>query len=570
MGSAAIGPGSPGDAVRLVCDRRRLADAADPLRGAGGGDGGGCAPCRRTVSRAVESRDRDDAPQSAAARRGQHDGRQRGDAATRLTRPTPLSLVLLLAGTAACGQAAARDGERLPGRTRPLFEHNWLHPRDLRFGENRFTPPDPKSALVTTTSGLRAYVVAEPRERVVLITAAVALGRSLEGENEIGAADALSRFVSQQIDDRLGDGFIGRVDTNQDVDLTRWSLQVPAGEWQSALSALIQTLRQPRFDQAAIAAYRTGPGFTRQTRGLGGPAFRPAVELSRMLANYPLAPPDAGLTVRPDAIRQIASRTLCPSAVTIGIGGALPREDARRELETLTAGWRSPGPTSELAPADAAPKSAADRSRTIDERGYTTWIAIGHPTPKIAPADEAAVAVMTDVLNIRLNIAVREIRGLANATQLQMPATTRHDGLLHVRSGARPESVAPIIRYSLQELATIREAGGAPTAEELEQVKGGLVLSKWQSSLDGARTASATYATETARSVSLDRLMKWPEAVRAVTAQAVTAAAQKYVHPDMMGVTIIGQIDAVRKARHPRWPVALDEVLPAPNQQSAR
>jgi len=92
------------------------------------------------------------------------------------------------------------------------------------------------------------------------------------------------------------------------------------------------------------------------------------------------------------------------------------------------------------------------------------------------------------------------------------------------------------------------------------------VLSKWQSSLDSARTASATYATETARFRSLDRLMKWPDAVRAVTAQAVTAAAQKYVHPEMMGITIIGQIDAVRKARHPRWPVTLDEVLPARNQ----
>jgi hypothetical protein len=34
----------------------------------------------------------------------------------------------------------------------------------------------------------------------------------------------------------------------------------------------------------------------------------------------------------------------------------------------------------------------------------------------------------------------------------------------------------------------------------------------------------------------------------------------------MMGITIIGQIDAVRKARHPRWPVTLDEVLPARNR----
>src|SRR6185295_13715885 len=108
-------------------------------------------------------------------------------------------------------------------------------------------------------------------------------------------------------------------------------------------------------------------------------------------------PPDAGVTVRPEAIRNIASRSLRPSAVAIGIGGAVTQDEAQRQLETLTAGWKAPGAISDIAPADAAPHTVADRSRTIDEPGYTTWIAIGHPIPKIAPADEAAVAVMTDV-----------------------------------------------------------------------------------------------------------------------------------------------------------------------------
>ena len=39
-------------------------------------------------------------------------------------------------------------------------------------------------------------------------------------------------------------------------------------------------------------------------------------------------------------------------------------------------------------------KPTSDRFRTIDEPGYTTWIAVGHPMPNISPADEAAVAVI--------------------------------------------------------------------------------------------------------------------------------------------------------------------------------
>ena len=468
-----------------------------------------------------------------------------------------------LIAAAACGGAAARDAETLPGRTRPLFEHKWRHPRDLEFSENRFTPPDSKSALVVTPSGLRAFVIPDTSERVVQITAAIPLGRSFERMNEIGAADLLSRLLSQQISDRLGPAFVGRVQTDQDVDLTRFTLRVLAEDWQPALTALLLALRQPRLDGAAIDAYRTGAGFARQTRGLGGPAFRPSVELARMLATHPLAPPDPGLTVRREAIHDFASRSLRPSAVTIGIGGGVTRNNVQRELESLTAGWRTPAAAAELVPAAGGGKATSDRFRTIDEPGYTTWIAVGHPMPSIPPADEAAVAVMTEILNIRLNISTREIRGLANATQLQVTGTIRHDGLLHVRSGARPESVAPIIHFSLQELARIREPGGAPTGDELEQVKGGLVLGKWQGTLDGARDASATYASEAARFGSLDRLMKWPQAVRAVTAEDVGAVARKYVHPEIMGTVVIGQIDKVRQARHPRWPVSLDDLMAA-------
>jgi hypothetical protein len=41
----------------------------------------------------------------------------------------------------------------------------------------------------------------------------------------------------------------------------------------------------------------------------------------------------------------------------------------------------------------------------------------------------------------------------------------------------------------------------------------------------------------------------------------MTAAAQKYVHPEPMGTVVTGQPAEVKKARHPRWPVALDEVI---------
>ena len=479
-----------------------------------------------------------------------------------MTANSALMLLALAGAVSGCGGAAASDSDVLPGRSRPLLHHDWTHPRDLRSGTNRFEPPDPRSALLTTASGLRAYVIPAADDGVVQITAALPFGRALEQANETGAADLLSRLLAQQIEQRLGRTFTGRVQTEQEIDLTRVSLQMLADDWRSGLSAVVAGVRTITLDPAEIEAYRSGPGYVRPTRGLGGAGFRPAVELARLLGEYPVAPPAPGLSVPRDAVGRVAARSLRPDAVVLGIGGGVSRADAQRELESLTAGWHAGAVTmTRTSSGGASGAASGDRVRTIDEPGFTTWIALGHPTPPIAAADEAPIAVMTDVLNIRLNIAAREMRGLANQIVLQAPATVRHAGLLHVRTGGRPESVAPLIHYARQELSRIREDAGLASSDELEQVKGGLILSKWQASLDGARASSATYAVETVRRGSLDHLMSWPAAVRVVTAQVVRQAAQKYVHPEAMGIIVIGPLDEIRKARHPRWPLALDDVL---------
>ena len=107
----------------------------------------------------------------------------------------------------------------------------------------------------------------------------------------------------------------------------------------------------------------------------------------------------------------------------------------------------------------------------------------------------------------------------------------------------------------------VREQAGVPTADELEQAKGGLALGQWQRSLDGARAASAAFAIETVQYGSLDRLHRWPESVRAVTGEQVRTAAAQYIQPDKLVTVLIGQLDAVRNARHPRWPATMDELM---------
>ena len=475
----------------------------------------------------------------------------------------PAATAMVLLATLACLSCAPDGGapEMLPGHSRPVLEHDWLHPDELEFEDSGFRPADPGSARLTTPSGARAYVIADPADPLVAIVAAVPLGSHFEEDGEIGAAEAVSMGLGRALRERLGPGLVGSTGVSRERDVTVLSVEVLADDWRAALTALVGTLREPSPGGSVGAAGRVGgPG----PEGQGGGRARALAELTRLVARHPIAPPDPEVRVRADAVQALGRRTLRPGAVVFGVGGGVTRDEAEAALVELTEGWEAdPGIAARTAarpPTAAAARTPSQPLHTIDQPGSMSWTVLGHVMPAISPEDEAAVAVMEEVVNIRLNIATREIRGLTNRAMLVLPGAGDGAGVLHVWTGSRAESVAPLIRYSVEELTRIRTAAGAPSREELDQARGGLALGRWQESLDGARRTAATYAIETVRRGSLEHLTAWPAEVLAVTAEEVIAAAVEYIDPGAMTAVVVGQISDVRSARHPRWPVALDEV----------
>ncbi|MCY4398302.1 MAG: hypothetical protein OXE96_03015 [Gemmatimonadetes bacterium] len=472
----------------------------------------------------------------------------------------PSATATAMLATLACVSCApeGRAPEMLPGHSRPVLEHDWLHPDELEFEDSGFRAVDPGSARLTTPSGARAYVIADPADPLVTIVAAVPLGSHFEEDGEIGAAQAVSRGLDGTLRERLGPGLVASTAVSQERDVTVLSVEVMAEDWHAALTAVVGTVREPAPGASGGSAGRVGG------RGGGGGRARAVAELTTLVARHPIAPPDPEVRVRADAVQALGRRALRPAAVVFGVGGGVTRDEVEAALVELTAGWAADPGTGPVAaarpPTAAAARTQPQPLHTIDRPGFMSWTALGHAMPAISPEDEAAVAVLEEVVNIRLNIATREIRGLTNRAMLVLPKATDGAGVLHVWTGSRAESVGPLIRYSVAELTRIRTAAGAPSREELDQAKGGLALGRWQESLDGARRTAATYAVETVRRGSLDYLIAWPAAVLAVTAEEVTAAAVEYIDPGAMTAVVVGQIDDVRAARHPRWPVALDEV----------
>ena len=502
------------------------------------------------------------------AKRLQRANQVRADRSLRSKRWTArvvvVSIALALYGFRALGGCDAED--TLPGRSRPVFEHDWPAPDELAGGPAAFTPPDPGEALFETSAGVRAYVVPAAGDPLVRLTAALPLGRLHEAEGEAGASALLTHLLTtrgaagaaQPLSLRLAD--LGTsLSAVESLDATHISLNVLPEDWRTGLELLVELIRDPDLDARTVRAYRTGAGYSMPMAGIDGDGYRPKVELERRLGGYPLAPPAPGTAVPLAAVRALAARSLAADRVVFGIGGDVPRAEVEDVLEAATGGWAASG---EAAPDPAViePGAAASRFHAVDVPSLEGWIAIGRAVGAVPEADRAPLAVLQFILAERLNIAAREKRGLANRDDFEVPVTASGTGLLLVRTGGRPEAVGPLVHYSLEELARMHDPEEPVTGAEVTRAQGWLFGAVWQRSLEIATSASRTFAIEHVRRGGTDHLMGWPGAVRSVTAADVKRVAQEYLDPAAFVTVVAGPLAEIRAARHPRWPVALDDL----------
>ncbi|MDE0258788.1 MAG: insulinase family protein [Gammaproteobacteria bacterium] len=487
------------------------------------------------------------------------------------------AVAVLVMGILATGILAGCGGDShdtLPGRSRPILDHDWPSPGEVAPGPAAFTPPDPSEALYETSSGARAYIVAgTPADPLVRLTAALPVGRLHERAGEAGASALLIQLLttrgpvgaSDPLTLRLAElgASLGRVEA---LDAAHLSLSVLPEDWQEALELLVELVRNPDLDVTTIRDYRTGPGYDMPMAGIGGNGFRPKVELERRIHGHPLAPPDPGTMVSREAVRALASRSLAADRVIFGVGGPVSRAEVEEALEAATRGWaRSGEPLPDpwvIEPTSTATGTAgsATRFHAVDVPSLEGWIAIGRAVDAVPESDRAALSVLRFILAERLNIAAREMRGLANRDDFEVPVTASGTGLLLVRTGGRPEAVAPLVRYSLDEVERMHDPDAPVTEAEVARARGWLVNAVWRRSLELATSASGTFALERVRRGSTDHLMGWPAMVQAVTPDDVKAIAREYLDPATFVTVVAGPLERIRAARHPRWPVGLDEM----------
>ena len=424
------------------------------------------------------------------------------------------------------------------------------HPKEMDLPGVSFQRPDPEPLRETFENGLVAYIAEDQLHPLVTISAFVGVGFS---EGVEGAAESLLRDLrggpGNLAAGEFGDSLYriaAEYEVQMNAEETELTISCGSEDFDEALALLAGSLRRPAIGDPAARNFETSPP---------DPSMETAVTHLRaaVFGEHPYGRPVSSEEYRSLTRNDVASfhrAYFVPGNIVLAVAGNVDGSRVRERFEELFGDWKSePRPKRSETPLPPAPKST--RIETYDAEKLQGWVALGHLLPRLTADDWAAVQVMNYILggghfDTRLFRVTRDRRGLTNDASGFLEPATHGPGFYSFRTYGRPRVVRLLIKLTLEEIARIRSA--PITEEELFVAKGALAEGEFAMRFVDAAATVRTFAQEWLRWRDHGRSASYPERIRAVTAERVTAVAQKYLRPDEMQIVVVGPIQTIENA----------------------
>jgi zinc protease len=403
--------------------------------------------------------------------------------------------------------------------------------------ENRATP------TVSVYGSLRAGSYFEPKDRPGLarITAEM-LKRGTRRRGKLELAGALERVGAD-------------VEFDADAFAVRISARSMAQDFPALVSTLAEMLREPSFPeeeleklkQQTVAAIREQQSDTR---------WRAYERLTQTLfdeenpfythAGERLFESVNSITV--GDVRAFYEKFYGGRSLILAAVGGVRAREALGVMREAFKGFEGPESV-DVSVRDPAPGEGARREFVIVRDKASVDVMLGSAVPLRRDAADYYAAVLANralgesTLSSRLGLQVRDVEGLTYGIASRFRAPTLAAGPWYIAVSVNPQNVERAIDSALKVLREYVEHG--IRAEELDDEKGSAVGSFKVSLSTNGGLAAALWNAEFYR-LGLDYLDRYPQLIRAVTAEEVNAAVRKYFRPDHLTVVIAGDIDAAQ------------------------
>ncbi len=307
------------------------------------------------------------------------------------------------------------------------------------------------------------------------------------------------------------------------------------------------SLRRPAFDLAQVERLRgemiTGQKIREQdTRYLAGRTFRALA----YPPDHPYSRPSSGTldtlaAIDRDDLRDFYRQHYDPRGLIVVIVGAVEPDAALDAAERAFGDWANGTASRSIAVPDAPPLVEA-ASETVRVPGTSQAdLVLGVPGPARSAEDWHAANLANNVLGVfgmygRIGAEVREKRGLAYYSYSHLDGGLG-PGAWRVVAGVDPANVEQAVGAIRAEIRRLLDHG--VTGDELADSKANFI-GRLPLQLERNEGVAGAILSMERYALGLDYLERYARTIEAVSAEAVVAAARRYLDADRTALAIAG------------------------------
>lgn len=411
-------------------------------------------------------------------------------------------------------------------------------------------------------SGFQVITANTPGRTLAAAQLLFEAGPGYETPQEGGMAAIAAKALIQGTRAHKGPTFIqaleglgASIEGTVDWDSFKLNLEVPVGRLEPALELFAEAARDPEFpwrEVDRLIQERVGGIFqsyanaaTRATMAFDKLIYTPGSAYSRPAeGNYWTV---NGIGKR--KVKKYYERLATPGSATLILAGDLEGFPADKVAEKLFGDWKGKEPKRTQA---AVSESLTHNTVLLVHRSESTQsqIQIGHLGVPRSNPDYFPILMMATALgglfDSRLNRTLREEKGFTYGAQAGF-SFRRKAGPFRAVTAVDTDKTTEAIAETLNVLRKISEEG--ITKQELDVVKGfltGVFTLRFETpeSIASALSELVTYG------LPADYFETYRQNVEGVTLDEANRAAAEYLHPDRLGIVVVGDAEKVRGPLH--------------------
>ncbi len=424
----------------------------------------------------------------------------------------------------------------------------------LGFSPSRHSLPGPEDITrVELPNGIVMLVRRNDNSPSVVINGYLEAGSLFEPDDRLGLADfvasALMRGTQrrnfQQIYDTL-ESVGASLGFNGGVHTTGFGGRCLAEDLPLLFDLLAETLTQPAFPEEQVERLRVQILTELAIRAQDTAEMASLLFDQILYPGHPYSRPEDGYPETVQAItlqdlREFHRRHYGPRGMLLVVVGAVEAGQAVDLAARSLGEWRNPQQPAPIALPPAPILTSLRQERVTVNGKSQADVLLGAVGPERMAPDYTAAAIGNSILGQfgmmgRIGEAVREKAGLAYYAFSSLNAGVG-PGPWQIAAGVAPGNVERAIELIRQEVRRFVES--PVEEEELADVKANFIGSLPLSLESNGGVAGALVRLERYK-LGLDYYQRYEDLVNAVTREDVLRAAQRYLHPERLGIAIAG------------------------------